>query len=724
MLRPAFRDIRLRFGRHDDAFQLPESARPVVLLGPNGSGKSTLVEGVVRTIFGYERRRTAEAARMDARRPWSGGEMLGEVTIQVRGEAIRVQREFATDRVRVESVTAGTLLFDGDGNPGATNQQARHYRRILTDLFGLSELDAYCRTLYIRQGDLPATTVGDHLLRLAAGGHARVDGARRDIAEAHRAVTRRPIHSAARAAINPRELEKVDEEVATVRARLAAAREAGERRGPLALERDRAADRLRALDDEIARLEEARSALARARALELEGRQLRDAMRRLESAARRVRDAAEEHHAAEDAYRDALRPGVYPADFPERIAAADLRWRDMQASRNGSARWPLYAAAGAAGVAALLAAAGELLFAAASGGVALLGLVAWFALSLDARRRHRAARAEVRRLMDGVPEPDGVSPATRSRHLAGYIGQRSAQARREDARAELATAAREARSLLRDSGVGTGPAAAPGRGLPRAAGLAERLHDAVSDARDRLARSRLDIERLGDASLGLPAAVPPTENDVAAALAERRAERMRLQNELQQVGQELLERGTPSESVAALEARLEELIPRREALDRKAAALEAAHALIADAYDAFRARDQDRLLTDVSRHAARLSGGVADGVEVSGSFEDVAVRLDGRLLPIETPPLSFGELHALLLAVRLGTADFLAGIGILPPLIVDEPFAHLDRGRAAATWDVLCAVAAERQVIVTTQDDLLLDHLGVDADLTFGVAAR
>ena len=31
----------------------------------------------------------------------------------------------------------------------------------------------------------------------------------------------------------------------------------------------------------------------------------------------------------------------------------------------------------------------------------------------------------------------------------------------------------------------------------------------------------------------------------------------------------------------------------------------------------------------------------------------------GRKLPLASPPLSFGELHAVLLAVRLGAADFL-----------------------------------------------------------------
>lgn len=731
MLRPAFRAARLAFGRHRGTFELPDHGRPVVVAGPNGSGKSTLVEGVIRTLFGYEKRRAAEAAHLDARRPWDGEEARGEVTLALREETVRVSRQFATDRVVVESLTEGVVHFDGDGNPGASNQEARHYRRILTDLFGIADLDAYQGTLYIRQGDLPATRVGDHLLHLAAGGHARVDGARRDIAESHRAVTRRPIHAAARGAVNPRELEKVDEEIATLRSGLEAAREAGELRGPLALERDRAAERLTRLDDEIRRLEEARSGLARFGTLELEARQLREGSRRLDRAADRLRTAADEGAAAEAALRDALRDGHYPADFPERLSAAELRWRDLAALHRGPIRWPAGLAIAGAAAAAGLWLAARPLPAGAAAVVAAIGLAAWLVLRLDARRRERVARDEIAAMLAGVPGPESLSPATRARHSARYRAQKAAEERRADARGDLADVAREARALLREAagreGGGNGARGDPaGEGRrprhgPRIAGLLARITDAAAEARDAMARKRLELDGLGETSLRLPDAVPPTEDGVAAALSERRSERARLQGELHELGQELLERGTPSESIAALEARLEDLLPTREALERKARVLEAAHALVTDAYDAFRARDQDRLLELVSAHAGALAAGAGPFV-IRGSLEDAAVRVDGRVLPLESPPLSFGELHGLLLAVRLGAADFLAGVGILPPLVVDEPFAHIDARGAAAVWEILSAVAAHRQVLVTTQDERLLDELGVSPDLRLPAA--
>ncbi|HSH45569.1 MAG TPA: hypothetical protein VK966_06920, partial [Longimicrobiales bacterium] len=104
----------------------------------------------------------------------------------------------------------------------------------------------------------------------------------------------------------------------------------------------------------------------------------------------------------------------------------------------------------------------------------------------------------------------------------------------------------------------------------------------------------------------------------------------------------------------------------------------------------------------------------ADG---HGALEDARLRMNGRVVPMASPPLSFGEYHALLLSVRLGAADFLGGIGLLPPLVIDEPFVHMDSERVEATWALLSAVASERQVIVTTQDELRVKELGVKPDI-------
>lgn len=721
MLRPCFEAVSLRYGCHEGQWQLPDEGRPVVIGGRNGSGKTTLVGGMVRTLFGFDRRRAQDAAEMDARQPWGREGMRGRVVVRRNGDRFEIHRDFSTNRVRVYEPDEGVEHFIGDGNPAARNQEARYYRQILTDLLGLRDMDAYQQTLLIRQGDLPDAALGDHLLRIAAGGHARVETARWQIAEAHRAVTRRQLHPAAAPAINPRELEKLEEEIVAVRERLAEARIAGERRTPLALDRDNVSHKLAVLDDDIELLENALSALARTDATELHARRLRQQSRQLDRAAAALRDASTELDAAAAARRDTLGAGTFPDDFPERLARAEVRWRDLEELRRPPAPW-----LGAAGL-AILAGAVALLFldqpfwAAVAAGVGGLGVAAWLTLWLWGWRRQSAARREVGQLLEGVPEAESLGPGNRHRALARFRAQQRARSRLDEARDDMAEALQDARAALSEADNRPATRTRPGGGRSaRRQRLLDRVAAAAEDSRERLAAGRLQLDRIGDLSLALPDDVAPTEEGVAAALRERRVERARAQESLQSVSQELLERGTPSESVEALESMLESMESRREALSRKAEVLEAAHALILEAYDEFRDRDQDRLATRVSEHVERLGAGRLEGIRVDGSLDDALVRTRGRLVPMATPPLSFGEFHALQLAVRLGAADFLGGIGIVPPLIIDDPFAHLDADRAETVWELLVTVAADRQVIITTQDARLLDDLGVQPDIRLG----
>ena len=719
MLRPRLEVLSLRYGCHEGEWTIAAADGPVVIAGPNGSGKSTLIDGLVRTLFGFDRRRGEDAAEQESREPWGRDGMRGRVVVARNGDRVEIRRDFRTDRVRVYAPDEGVEHFDGDGNPGARNQEATHYRQILTDLLGLRDLDAYRQTLFIRQGDLPEDTLGEHLLRVAAGGHARVDAARHQIAQAHRTTTRRPLHDGAAAAINPRELEKLDEEIASVRNRLRAAQTAGERRAPLALDRDRVADRLATLDEEIVLLEDALTALARTGATEIGTRHVQQQIRALGDAATELRAARDELDDARQEERQAFEAGAYPDDLPERLARAELRWHDLEELDGPPA--PLL------GIAALLLlaavagalAAGYPIAAGVSAGVGALTGVAWTALWGGARRRRKHAKREIDTLLSDLPGAETLGPENTGSALEAHQKQTNAARRVAAAREALADALRHARPILQDSDLDRRGDSEAGDHVPtdRPSRLLDRLELAVEAGRERLARSRVELDRIGDLSLALPADVAPTEESVAAALKERRGERAKAQESLRDVSQELMERGTPSESVEALEGLLSSLEPRRDALDRKAEVLEAAHALILDAYDEFRDRDQDRLADRVSEHVHRLSDGRLDSILVDGSLDEARVRTRGRVVPMRTPPLSFGEYHALQLGVRLGAAEFLAGMGILPPLIIDEPFAHLDRDRAASVWRILLQVARDRQVILTTQDEPLLDDLGVSPNI-------
>ena len=150
---------------------------------------------------------------------------------------------------------------------------------------------------------------------------------------------------------------------------------------------------------------------------------------------------------------------------------------------------------------------------------------------------------------------------------------------------------------------------------------------------------------------------------------------------------------------------------------REAGAYRRAHGLLTDAYEEFRETDQERLLRHIDGHLSVLGDRKMGPVVAPDDLDSALLMYGGRSLALASPPLSYGELHVALFAVRMGAADFLAGMAVRLPLLVDDPFVHLDAGRAAEIWDVLCTIARERQVILTTQDRLVLEHLGVRPDL-------
>jgi energy-coupling factor transporter ATP-binding protein EcfA2 len=725
MLRPRIEWAGLRYGCHDQEWTFEPSHRPLVIAGPNGSGKSTLLEGLLAALFGLESRAQGASISQGA-----GEDAPRAAVLVARGEErFEIRRDLRSGRVLVQAPGDDNVRFDGKADPRGGTHEARHYRQLLAELLGIGDRETYIQTLFVRQGALSETTLGEHLLRVAGGGHARVEVARREIAEAHRAVTARPLDDAGRPAVDSRELEKIEAEIQALEDRLDAARAAGDRRGPLALDRDRMEERLRRLTAEIDRLEEAHAALARGTAIEVNARQLKELVRKMERALEAIPEAAKELDEAHAELERSTARGTYPDDFPERLARAELRWRDLDRAGSRTLRWPAMATVLLALAAVvLLVTVAPVWPAMVAGAGALAAAAAWLALWIFARWNRAGHRADLARILDGVPGGAELGLATSAEAAAIFGAQQAARRRRARARAHLASVLREGRALLRgaaSAGVPVGPLepGTDGRQRGRRTAwqvLVERLEATVRGSTERLVRERRELDRVGDASLQLPEGVVPTAEGVSEALRERRTERRQVQDALQQVGQELLERGTPAESLDALEAARSALLPQRDALARKAEVYEAAHSLLTDAYDAFRAQDQERLLRLVSGHAERLTGGALGPLVVDQALEDAKVLLRGRPVPPRSPPLSFGEMHALLLGIRMGAADFLGGMGVFPPLMLDDPFAHLDPDRAALLWGMLQKVAEERQVILTTQDALLLDALGVKPDIRLG----
>ena len=246
--------------------------------------------------------------------------------------------------------------------------------------------------------------------------------------------------------------------------------------------------------------------------------------------------------------------------------------------------------------------------------------------------------------------------------------------------------------------------------------MRRQLETAREEARTALARLQLRLEEQPSVPL-LPPGVDSTVPAVEAARDERRLRRNALSEEHTRLNVELLDLGRASEDVFALERELSELHDRVAETESEVSVRRFSWELVRDAYEEFRATDQDRLLGAVNARLDGLSEGRLGPVEAAGDLSSARVGLAGRSVRLDSPPLSFGEKHIVLLAIRLGAADFLATDGTSHPLLVDEPFTHLDEVRSREVWDLLVKLAADRQVIVTTQDRLVLDHLGIQPDI-------
>lgn len=720
MNRPVFLGAELSFGRHDGAFRLPTD-HPAVVAGPNGSGKTTFVDGLLRTVFGFNRRSADDRRLADARRPWDERPFRSAVRLAFEEEIYEWARDHDTDHVRVVD-DHGVVVFDGTANPAAQSSSDRAYWAFVRRVFGVTDLEAYARTAFVGQGRLlDGTEFGAGLLRLADGGHARWKAACQTIEERHRELTREAISPGHRRGNRDRRLEELEAEHAELRERLAGTRAAVRTRASTA-------ERLAEVEREI---EQAEAELGEAEALRLRlaerarlDAQIADARQRFDRLVDLREDLAAARREVDDAEAECARldPGTpYPDDFPARVAGLRAAWTELERlaeQRERDAAEP--AAPVLSGrVAALLVI-----------GVLLAGAGAWIGIAtaawgwifsglglavaglgtadLRARRSERgAAEAEAARrrerraalerdvdeLRRDVPGAAALKPGNLDRHLERFERLRAARARREAARA------RRSEVMRRVEKAGEAEDR-PGRDLPHL----------EADAGRRLTALEEQLRELGAGDEETPLSTRAVDARLArdrAALAELREEHYRLRLAQDRTARAVGDLARFVERAADLEARIAET-------RSSVAALRAAHALLRDGYDEFRDQDEARLVSAVSGHLEALGEPPLGPFRTESGLEEPTVGLARRRLAFDSPELSHGQRHLVSLAIRLGAADFLSLDGPATPLIVDEPFAHLDDRHAAQVWNLLADISVHRQVVVTTQEEDLLERLGVE----------
>jgi DNA repair exonuclease SbcCD ATPase subunit len=737
--RPRLEAIRLEYGCHSGRFDLPEHGRPVVIAGRNGSGKTTLLEAFLRGLYGFNRRKAEEKRLLEFRRPWSGRPAEVEVWLTASdGTAIVVRRDLTTDEVVARNEESGEELFRGDGNPVGIRSESRRYQELLREWIGFGTLEPYRGTAWIAQGELVDTKLDDELLRAAAGTHRRVEVALTELRAAFEDLTREPLELGGRRKNRSRELEDLREALETATRRLEVARGARERKRP---HLERAGEMrlgIESVEAEIDLLEAAYRPITERRTLIAEQKEAEARLTALSEAARSLDQATAGLTRAEAEEAAAVAEGVYPADFESRLGQAEVLWdrrerlatHAVPAARTGrvDAR-SVRTVVTVVGAGAIVVGAGIALVSSAVLGAAVaLGGVLTLATREQLTRiagtirgpdqsrlrdeELETIRARLESIAAGVPAPP-LAPATVSEH-------RRSQQRQADSRvAALRAAERHAEATDRAESLLDRAAS----GGPRTPDTIESLETEREEARTTLARVQLRLEEQ-PATPALPEGVDPTVPAVESARDDRRRRRDALREQLTRLDLELRDLDRASEDVFALEREVSALRDRVGEAESEVSVRRFAWELVSDAYEEFRSTDQARLVSSINLRLGEVSGGRLGPIETPGDLATAQVGLDGRMVALDSPPLSFGEKHAALLAIRLGTADFLSREGTLHPLLVDEPFTHLDEVRSREAWEVLQRLAVDRQVIVTTQDRLVLDHLGIEPHFDLAVPAR
>ena len=740
MSQPRLEAIELEYGCHSGRFDLPDEPRPVVIAGRNGSGKTTLLEAFLRTLYGFTRRKPEERRLLELRQPWSGKPAVAEVWLRTSdGSRFAVRRDFANDQVVARDDSTGQEVFHDDGNPVGVRSESRRYKDLEREWIGFGTLEPYRGTAWIAQGELVDTKLDDELLRAAAGTHRKVETALKELREAFEALTREPIEPGGRAKRLPRELEELQEAVVLGVDRLEAARDARGRKRPVLKRTGEVQSGIDEVEAEIRLLEAAYRPITERRTLLAEQKEAEAHLAALTEALRWSEETTGELGRTEAELARAEAAGQYPDDLEARLGQAELLWDRVAAlesqlaapaaHESGRPAPPLSVIGAAAALVVMGGTIALTLSTAVGAVVAVAGLflgaaAVWRARSEDGSEARAAsqtrrleedlagARAKLDSIAIGIPAPE-FRPANLEAHRTNFGRQEEARLAAGRARDRKGEAVERAARLL-------GQATAK---EPAGEDVLRRLEAAREAARTALARIQLRLEEQPSTPL-LPDGVEPTVPAVESARDARRARRDSLSEERARLNLEIRDLDRASEDVFALEAQLTGLRSRVLEAESEVAARRFAWELVNDSYEEFRATDQDRLLAAVNRRLDELSGGQLGPVTAVGDLATARVGMAGQEVALDSPPLSFGEKHVVLLAIRLGAADFLAGDGTHHPLLVDEPFTHLDEVRSREVWDLLQRLAMERQVIVTTQDRLVLDHLGIRPDLDLAAVER
>lgn len=701
--------IRLRRFKRFADWQAGFAPGFVVVRGPNEAGKTTVMDAVFEGLFGAPGR-SETSGRL---RSW-GEQRLGEITIELQADGGRYLLR--------KDLEAGTILLQSEDGRERLETFREIQKRIL-DWIGLGSESVFRATAFVGQADL--ARVGEDRRVLAAHTSRVLSGAGVEgVQDALEWLRDRREHLAG-------ELQTgrgIPDRVAELRAQQAALRQREERAQRHRIELRAVVRRIADVERDAAERAEALRTAASAAELQQRERSLleeeaatREQLARAEDLLARLAlldgELAEFSSQQEALIADLFHARRQYLQLESSLAAArDLAEREERmlehlATRHHTARllggrgWVL-AGAGGLGVVG-----GVLIL---SVGDSLLGLIplipgaAATVVGLRTRGRITGAGADyrtqeqrvldLRRKVEVTQRQLGDADAMVAARLQAMGGANLEDVERRYSRYVEALREREdLRASLRQGRGGDPKGSDPKGGDPKGGDPKAALEDRLRQIADELAGVRSATAMLPRAARRSAEATELLEQQtrhLTAELGDLRERRARLEGVLDEMRDRGDEAARLDEEIAALEALAGRARQALEVIELTARMLEEARSL--SVYPA-----RELLERRVGEYLAQATGGAYGRIAMDERTLRPQVWVQGAGAWKDAADLSQATRDQLYICLRLALLDVIAG-DRRPPLLLDEPFAHLDESRRQAMVPLLVAAARHRQVVLFT----------------------
>jgi len=677
------------FGRFSDtSFEFRRGMNLVT--GPNEAGKTTLAEAIPAVLFG-----SREVERF---KPWGRGACSARLVFEGDKRTVEIRRDLLSDDVSLverDDLYQTLSSFTGRVPLRGRSAACREYRDLLEHLLGIAESDLFRATCFFGQQlqEWTGDELGDKLRRLV-GGREETDFSHilDSLLEEHFQLTCK----------NPwgRDKQK-DRELEKLRARLDAAQPAPTTaftaEGPDAAEQEK---RIRSLAAEIE--QDRRDYVKGVCYIDRLRQNLQEQPVEAQVDSTAEREAASsDSPTGEKSSRDDLSarlaaaglPADPPRELPELLdQAAAIRQElaevqqplanlNRQKQKVRPVRW-LMVGLGTA-LLATVAAAGFLLdfhpwlLAGFGGGGA--GILCGWALFRHIKRRQQLAECD--------------------RQLSKLEKKRAAVLDRQNLlseRCEVLGVPRSAVDLVRLQKL-----VAANRELLDAwwadAGSPIESRPDASAAEEPVDKVEGEVDAVSSGARAELAELEKRLAEFAAQLKEKEAELARLQQ-----GQEQEKGQTGSAASLKKPEPDTDLHAQYRKLERRVVVLRTAVDLLVEGIEDFRQTHLKSLTAEAGRLFGRMTEGRYQTVRLDDEMRPEVQIAERRWVPAER--LSRGTLDALYLALRIALAKVRSD-GRTLPLLLDDPFVHLDRSRIRAVMKQLDVAATGTQLILFSHSD-------------------